>query len=177
MRLSPLQDRTGATLLDLLAYFAALVIVINVCSTTFVRTNRLAAYTSAAILQQESLEAFSIEAVRAVHGASRVVPAAGGFTTGPEFVVLQNSAGYSVIGYTDGRLVCWTLVREGDAVRVDSVKSFGLPSGALAISFDTSDPASARSIAFHIVERPETDKKRGVARDIVAALRATGAAS
>ena len=168
------QNALGATLIEMLAYIVIMGIVLNICGTTFVQTTRLASLTTTYAMRQQAEGAFAEDFVRAVHGASRVLPNAGAAVTREDQVVLDAPDGPIVVGVAGKFPAIWKLECENGVWRVRSIRSYPF-TARLRFEFDTAEPAAARRVKLHLDGPPRKDADDAAnPRVLVAAFRVTG---
>lgn len=168
-------ESRGATLIEMLVGFFLIAIVLNLCATTFVRANRLATLTTARLLQGQALLEFGRDATRTIHCATRVVTEIGAFRTGPRQLVLETSAGFSVVGVAGDKLACWRIVERDGAYQIDDMDAYPVHFDDLTIALDAAEPSAARCATIHVIPvRGSNAEVLPAEHVIVAALRAQG---
>ncbi|MCC6154633.1 MAG: hypothetical protein IT367_12780 [Candidatus Hydrogenedentes bacterium] len=169
-------EARGMTLPETLVYVALSVVVLNLCTVTFIQSSRFSTAATQRALHQQSLAQFSSDLTRAVHSASRVLERAGDTVTNDRQVVLDTPDGVVVIGTAGESIAIWGLAQEGDAWRLTRVKRYAARARAMQIEFDTSNAGEARRLTFRITGPPRKEPDDTANnRAIVAALRVDGA--
>ncbi|MCC6793514.1 MAG: hypothetical protein IT366_00230 [Candidatus Hydrogenedentes bacterium] len=166
----------GITLPEILVYAALSVVVLNLCTVTFIQSSRFSTAATQRALHQQALAQFSRDLTRAVHGASRVLEGAGDTPTNDRQVVLETPDGVVAIGMAGASPAIWGLAQDGDGWRLTRVKRYAVGARTMQIAFDTPIASEARQLTFHITGPPRKEPDdTGNNRTIVAALRVDGA--
>lgn len=169
-------EARGMTLPEILVYAALSVVVLNLCTVTFIQSTRFSTAATQRALHQQALAQFSRDVTRAVHGASRVLEGAGDTVTSDQQVVLDTPDGIVVIGMAGVSPAIWGLAQEGDAWRLTRVKRYAAGARTMQIAFDTPIASEARRLTFHITGPPRKEPDDTANnRTIVATLRVDGA--
>lgn len=165
----------GMTLIEMLAYVVVSAAVLNICAVTFVQTSRLAALSSERALRQQAFAQFSDDFVRTVHGATRVLPNAGGAVTHGDQLVLDTPNGPAVVGMAGGKPAIWQLEPYDGAWRIRRITAY--PIGAsIRFGFDTAEATRARRVTLEVIGPPRKEPSDNAnRRTVVAALRVWGA--
>lgn len=169
-------ESSGITMPEILMYVALSVVVLNLCTVTFVQTSRLSAAASQRAVQQQALSQFSRDVTSTVHNASRVLDRAGGAMTNDRQVVLETPEGIAVIGTAGTSPAIWRLAQEGDAWRLTHVKRYSVGACEMSVALNSQDTAAARRVTFYLAGPPRKNPEdKANDRVIVAALRVNGA--
>lgn len=171
-----ISEARGMTMPEILVYAALSVVVLNLCTVTFIQSSRFSTAATQRALHQQTLVQFSRDLTRAVHSASRVLERAGDTVTNDRQVVLDTPDGVVVIGTAGVSPAIWGLAQEGDAWRLTRVKRYAVGARTMQIAFDTRNASEARRLTFHITGPPRKEPDDTANdRTIVAALRVDGA--
>ena len=166
----------GITMPEILMYVALSVVVLNLCTVTFIQTSRLSAAATQRAMHQQTLAQFSRDLTSAVHSASRVLDRAGDTVTNERQVVLDTPDGIVVIGLAGSSPAIWGLAQEGDTWRLTRVKRYAVGSHEIRIALDSPNTSESRRVTVHLTGPPRKDAEDTANnRVIVAALRVSGA--
>ncbi|MDZ4861184.1 MAG: hypothetical protein SGI88_19605 [Candidatus Hydrogenedentes bacterium] len=163
-------ERSGFTIMEMLAYIVISGIVLNMCMIAFLRTGRIASAGSERLLHAQAAERFATDFARAVHSAQAVLPVAGSFETGAEQLILKSEEGYTGIGMANGKFAIWDIVQEGETYTVGRIRSYPVAYVSAQFQFDTASPAAARRVTLRMSPAKAPDESR--VRVLIATLRA-----
>lgn len=171
--------QAGMTLLEMLAYTAILLVVLNLSAQILVTCMRLSSLGNRTSERTEMLQQVEEGFVRSVQSSARVVDAFGDYRSSPQALVLEapveqtEERCFRVLGPldADGRLTERVFVQRNGNFELESQMTYPLHLAAVRFDYGGA-PAEARRITLEVLVKPlRRDAKTGEVVQVVAAPR------
>lgn len=172
----------GMTLLEMLAYTAALAVMVNICAVAFVQGNRVAQVGEAALARMDTAAEIERDFSTAVRGAVAIESEMAGFLSDTSAVVLRlpsdegnaGSVRFVVFGARAGEPLHRTdYVMTNGSLSLERHKNYPVPYEIVEFGYDRVPVDKARTVTIRLgLFRDRLDNRTGGGLTCTASLRA-----
>ena len=158
------------TLIEVLGYVAVIAVVINLATSVFIRSSRLAALGTGALDRVNAVEDIRDGFIAAVRGSSGVSAGIGDHRSGSDRVVLtmpQRSGEDAVRRYivfgplrSDSRLSKLAVIEQDGKLSAESFVTYPQDLDSIRFSYDTVDSSESRLVMMDIETKRTVDRGR-----------------